>query len=230
MTKKSSLPGFLKPFLRTLRYAYGKLTHRPRSREELQSYWSRPPDKGNFPEDYLQGAARSEWLAGIVKRHLKEQGSILEIGCNVGRNLAHLYRAGFRRLAAIEINEDALRLLRQTFPEVAAVARFERGAVEEKIKVFPDNEFDLVFTMAVLEHIHKDSEWIFGEMVRVTKDLLITVEDEREVSERHFPRRYDRIFKELGMTQVETHDCSAIEGLGAGFTARVFSKTGPRRH
>jgi hypothetical protein len=100
------------------------------------------------------------------------------------------------------------------------------GPVEEAIKTYRDGQFDVVYTMAVLEHIHSESEWVFREMVRVTKDFLVTVEDERGFSERHFPRRYDKVFKPLGMAEVEAR--GDIPGLGRGFQARVFRKPATR--
>ena len=96
---------------------------------------------------------------------------------------------------------------------------------EDIIGKFEDNEFDIVFTMAVLEHIHTDSEWIFTEMARITKTHLITIEDERGISWRHFPRDYKKVFEQLGLVQIEEIDCSKIDRLGDGVYARVFQKT-----
>ena len=96
--------------------------------------------------------------------------------------------------------------------------------VEEIIREFRDCEFGIVFTMAVLEYIHTDSEWIFPEMVRVTKDFLITIEDERCISWRHFPRNYKKVFESLGMKQVQEFNCGEVGILNSGFFARIFRK------
>lgn len=96
--------------------------------------------------------------------------------------------------------------------------------IEEIIKELRDGEFDIVFTMAVLEHIHTDSEWIFSEMVRITKDFLITIEDERGISWRHFPRNYKNVFESLRMKQIEEINCSEVDELGSDFFARIFKK------
>jgi SAM-dependent methyltransferase len=227
-----AVPGFLKPLLRPVYEAalaaFHRLTHRPSSRDDLHSYWRRPPDPGNTPTDYLEGTARSRWLVELVQKHLGPsfaEAKILEIGCNIGRNLNQFHAAGFRALAAIEINADAIALLRRHFVELGKTADIKNAPVEEAIKTYADDQFDVIYTMAVLEHIHRDSEWVFGEMVRVARRFIITVEDEKGFSERHFPRRYDKIFTTLGMTEIETHERIGIEGLGAGFVARVFTKT-----
>ena len=78
--------------------------------------------------------------------------------------------------------------------------------------------------MAVPEYIHKDSEWVFAEMARITKNLLVTIEDERGSSWRHFPRNYRKVFERLGMKQTEDLNCHGVDGLSAAFYARVFEK------
>lgn len=226
---KQLVPEFLKPllrpFYRAARFGYGKLTHRPDSRDALHDYWRNPPDAGNFPTDYLHGGGRSPYLVELVGRHIGPVGRharILEVGCNIGRNLAALHGAGYTDLTGIEINAAALRLLREHFPEVARIADLRNSPVEEAIKTLRDGEFDLIYTMAVLEHIHRDSEWVFAEMARATGNILITIEDEQGFSHRHFPRSYDKVFTRFGLTQIESHECTDIEGLGGGFFARVF--------
>ena len=222
------VPGFLKPYLRPIYEravdASKKLKYRHKSRTELHDYWRKPPDAGNFPTDYLEGAPRSQWLVELVQKHAGGDAKLLEIGCNIGRNLEHFYRAGFRDLSAIEINENAVKALREHFPEMGKAAQIFIGPVEEGIKTFADNQFDVVYTMAVLEHIHADSEWIFADMARVAKRFVVTIEDEREFSDRHFPRKYDKVFTAHGLTQVEGIECVDVPTLGAGFFARVFRK------
>ena len=163
----------------------------------------------------------------IIKKRAKPNAKILEIGCNVGRTLNYLFLAGFRDLSGIEINEEAVQLLKQSFPEMAGHAAIHNAPVEKSIGQFGNGEFDIVFTMAVLEHIHRDSTWIFPEIVRIAKDYLVTVEDERSRGWRHFPRNYARVFESLGMKQIEEIRCNEIDGLnysGSQFYARVFAK------
>lgn len=198
------------------------------SLKDVQKFW-RDPDAANLPDGYRAGGApRSEFLVELVKRRVQPDDEILEIGSNVGRNLHYLRSAGFSKLAGIEISEAAVRKLGEAFPDLAASVRLLNEPVERAIKRFRDDEFALVFTMAVLEHIHTDSEWVFGEMVRITRNALITIEDERGISRRHFPRDYGEVFAALGLKEIETVDCSAIEGLGSDFRARVFVKPAER--
>ncbi len=221
MKLASLVPNFLKPLLRPI---YRKVTHRPKTRDELHRYWRRPWDGSNLPQGYFEGDEKSELLLRLIEKYADHQSRILEIGCNVGRNLNCLYTAGFRRLEGIEISEEAVELLKQSYPEMGGNSGIHNAPVEDIIKEFEDGEFDIVFTMAVLEHIHRDSEWIFAEMVRTTRGFLVTVEDERGISWRHFPRNYRKVFERLGLKQIEEFKCDEVDGLGRNFYARVFQK------
>lgn len=164
-------------------------------------------------------------MVQTIKRHSNLNARILEIGCGVGRNLKSLLSAGFYRLEGIEINQEALRVLKTSYPDLAQKAKLYNASIEEVIKTFQDGEFDVVFTMAVLEHIHKDNEWCFHEIARITKTLLITIEDEFTISPIHFPRNYKKIFQSLGLRQIEEFKGNPSTGLGRNFVARIFEKT-----
>jgi SAM-dependent methyltransferase len=226
--RTSLIPFFVK---RPLRRAYNimlRLVHPRASRDEIHRYWRKPSDDANRPEDYAEMPemrGRSALLRELVGTRAGDDPNVLEIGCNVGRNLDHLLHTGVRRLTGIEISEPPVKMMRQVYPELASTARILNMPVEDAIKNLGDGEFDLVYTMAVLEHIHPDSEWVFGEMVRVTRNLIITIEDEESVSGRHFPRRYKRIFEPLGMQQIEERKCDSISGFDRSFVARVFVKS-----
>lgn len=224
------VPSFFKPVLRPIyckiHYLYKRITYHTRSRSELYQYWREPwkYDKNNLPENYLKPKERSIFLLKIMKPYVSINERILEIGCNVGRNLNFLFNAGFKKLEGIEISEKAVKLLNKHYPEMAQHVKIYNVPVEEKIKNFKNCEFDIVFTMAVLEHIHKDSEWILPEIARITKKYLITIEDERSLSWRHFPREYKKIFEHFGMKQVQEFNCSEVEGLGSNYFARILRK------
>jgi SAM-dependent methyltransferase len=62
------------------------------------------------------------------------------------------------------------------------------ASLEDALRSFSDQQFDFVFSLAVLEHVHDDSEAVFAEIARITSRVLVTIEDERNYTERHFPR------------------------------------------
>jgi len=227
------IPNFVKPVLRPL-YSVAlssrlgrkiALALYPESRNTLHQYWREPRDESNLPQNYLVGRqVRSQLLVKMIREYASPSAKILEIGCNVGRNLNYLFEAGFKNLAGIEISQKAVQLLNQAYPEMAHSARIYTAPVEEVIKSIEDGEFNVVFTMATFGHIHTESEWIFGETVRITKDSLITIEAEGVRYWGHYPRNYRKVFESLGMKQVEVIDCSKVEGYSTNHMARVFKK------
>ena len=204
-----------------------------KSRNEIHDYWKSPDDGMNLPENYskvngeeqaISRDLRSQFLIKMMDAHSNSEENILEIGCNVGRNLHYLYEAGYKNLNGIDISKNAIILMKNTYPRMVKNVKIINRSIEEGIRDYKNNEFEVVFTMAVLEHIHPDSEFIFSEMVRITKNLLITIEDEKHVSWRHFPRNYKHIFEPLGMEQIYEHHCKKKDGLGPNFRARIFLK------
>jgi SAM-dependent methyltransferase len=197
----------------------------PRTRAELHEYW-REPDAANRAEGYANPIERSAFLMELLEPFVSRDDPILEIGPNVGRNLEHLRRVGFKHLAGIEISSKALEAMRAVYPDLVPAVTIYNAPVEDVIRDLPDQSFGAVFTMAVLEHIHPDSDWIFAEMVRICRSVIVTIEDEESQTWRHVARDYRMIFESLGMIQVREGDPSAIGGFGSKFRARVFERTG----
>jgi SAM-dependent methyltransferase len=195
------------------------------SADDLRHYWSDPPDADNAPETYLseQALPRSAFLVGLVQEIAPPDARILEVGCNVGRNLNALRQAGYGDLTGIEINSAALDILRERQPELAAVATLRNESVEDAARTFRDGEFDVIYTVAVLEHIHTSSEWVFAEMARAARRGVITMEDERTTTWKHFPRNYRDAFEAVGLKQVKEVPLGPEQALDEGFVARVFA-------
>jgi SAM-dependent methyltransferase len=189
------------------------------TRDELWSFW-RSPDPSNQPEGYRDAPERTAFLLELVERHVAKDAAILELGCNVGRNLNALALAGYTDLTGVEINRDAVALLRKTYPALDG-ATIRAIPIEQAVKPFRDQAFGLVYTMAVLEHLHPDSEFVFRHMARIGRKVIV-IEDEFGVSNRHFPRNYGEVFRDLGMLEVGTQSCANVPGLGPDFMARVF--------
>lgn len=182
---------------------------------EVHEFW-RNPGAGNLPTEYLEGSERSAFLVGLVSRYAAKDARILELGCNVGRNLHALAEAGFTKLSGVEISANAVALMRESYPDLAS-ARVVVSPIESAVEWIVPDAFDLVYSMAVLEHVHAESEWIFPRMQRIAR-TIVTVEDEHGVSDRHWPRDYSTVFA----GQVESASCADVPGLGPDFMARVF--------
>lgn len=179
-----------------------------KSLTEVHDYWlSQNTDGPNSYVAHMSGEDRSLLLLEKINDYFSQKDiKILEIGCNVGRNLNVLFKDGYRNLTGIEINSNAVRAMKEHYPEMAKTAKIFNSKIEDKIKDFKSQEFDLVFTMAVLMHIHTESEWIFDEMARITNKYLVTIEDESGVATKNFPRNYKEVFEKRGMKEIKSFE------------------------
>lgn len=199
------------------------------SLEEAHKYWMHPDDGANNPLEYLVDSerlrARNTSLLSIFEKHVDPSDSILEIGCNAGRNLHALWNAGYQNLSAIEISANAIDTMSRFLPEVHKNTKITIGAIEDIIKVIPSTRHDVIFTMAVLVHLPYESDWIFKEIARRAKKKIIIFECEAqsEHSPRHFPRKYKRLFQLCKRPQIE--QVWPVPGLPKSYVCRVF---GPR--
>lgn len=197
-----------------------------KSRDQLRNYWMSPSDTGNRPEAYARNLKRSEFLGNLVKSLVPQPRTILEIGCNVGRNLDFLRGANYQNLTGIELSTPAVEEMKRYFPDLAASATIINAPVESVLPGFKDRQFDLVYTMAVLVHIPPESESIFSDIARIAGQQIITIEDEQHHSIRHFPRNYNTIFVNLGFHEIAWYDGDKMAeiGLPRDYVARVFQR------
>ncbi|RBI62143.1 class I SAM-dependent methyltransferase [halophilic archaeon] len=172
----------------------------------------------------------SETLATVVEYYAREDAAILEVGCGSGRHLAHLRKNGFENLTGVDINDESFDVMAEQYPKLAATGTFHTGAIEDVVPEFPDDAFDVVYSVETLQHIRPENEWVFEELTRVTSDLLITAENEGNSPQRgradeevsyvndDFPlyyRNWKRVFSDLGLAQL-------VSEPGKRDTVRVF--------
>ena len=191
------------------------------SKDEVQNYWKNPSDpEFNSPKSYLESTTKNtQILLDIVNDSLdNKEIKILELGCNVGRNINKFFENGFKNLFAIEINSEAISLMKKSFPNTFSSTKIFESSIENKIKEFSDNQFDLVFSMAVLMHIHNDSDWIFQHIARITKKNLIIMENENIKARKNFPRNYKNTFEKFGLKEKKSFN------LEDGYICRIFSR------
>ena len=174
-------------------------------------------------QNYIDGEAKSQFAVSlIVGLAPSRSSSILELGCNVGRNLEYLRIAGYKNLSGIEISPRALPVREKHFPDLDI--DYYEGRIEDWIVDF--GEYDVVFSLAVLQHIHPNSEWIFPEIARVAKKGIVTIEDESGDTKALWPRNYGEIFTGLGWTEATAVSCGHIKGLRDAYIARTFDIKG----
>jgi SAM-dependent methyltransferase len=96
--------------------------------------------------------------------------SVLEFGCNAGRNLALIKRRLSKaRLVGMDLNRTAIAAGRRAF-------RLDlRVADENSLATIPDSSFDVSFTVSVLDHISVPEETI-AQLSRISRGFVITYE------------------------------------------------------
>lgn len=120
----------------------------------------------------------SESIRRVLDRFVDRDAPVLEVGCSSGRHLAHLQAGGFEDLSGIEVNDAAFEVMTESYPDLAARATVYLDAVEDVVGEFEDDRFAAVYSVETLQHVHPDAAWVFGELARITDDLLVTVENE----------------------------------------------------
>lgn len=208
----------------------------PLGREALHTYWATrgapQADDTNALSCYTRAVAWSCFLADwIANTGLDHHATILELGCNLGRNLAFLRYRGYTRLTAIEINPHAIAAMRDTYPLTAASSEIRLGALEEVLPNLPERSYDLVFSVGVLVHIHSESAFILDHIARVARQYILTIEDERSLTPRHFPRDYQDVFAARSWRQIRVCDfrdagseLTNLLGLQPEYVARLFER------
>jgi pseudaminic acid biosynthesis-associated methylase len=166
----------------------------------LEELWA-----GTFGDEYVErnrraGEARAAFWDALLER--TRPASVLEVGCNLGANLAHVARrVAPHRVYGIDVNARALGELRRALPDVNAVHAPARELP------FRDRHFDLVFTMGVLIHQPETTlPLVLAEIARTARERVLMgeyfAEKTTEVPYRGqsgalFKRDYGRIFGEL---------------------------------
>jgi pseudaminic acid biosynthesis-associated methylase len=130
-------------------------------------------DRNTFDEEQLDrlwsesyGLSRSsinrEFLELIPK-----DASFLEVGCNVGNQLAMLRYLGYSNLSGLEIQHYALQVARSRLENIL----LRQGSA--LALPFEDNSFDVVFTSGVLIHIApEDLPRAMNEIHRCTRKYI----------------------------------------------------------
>lgn len=140
----------------------------PRSLDKLEEL---------FRDNY--GVTRTG-LNKVFLSRLDRSIRVLEVGCNVGLQLACLQRMGFKNLYGIESQDYAIKLSRKNTKNINII---KGNALNLP---FTDGYFDLVFTSGVLIHINpKDIRRAMEEIYRASNKYIWGFE--------YYSKRYEEI-------------------------------------
>jgi len=111
--------------------------------------------------DYIESCERDP-LWSIIRKHIPPRARILEAGAGSGKWLAFLHERGYN-VSGIELNAKSVERFRLAFPGIEYVA----GDICSL--PFPDEHFDAVLSLGVMEHFVDGPDAAMREMVRVLK-------------------------------------------------------------
>ncbi len=203
----------------------------PSETEDAKQFWRQTELMGKS-----YGARPPEYALKIARLIAAGQPeSVFEFGCNAGRNLEQLRTLlPSARLAGVDINAASIRFGRSR--------GFDIWVGDERILAgFPDNSWDLTFTISVLDHV-PDHRPIANELLRVSRKYMLLYEPcvrgrvgkieepERASDDRRVvPYSYLHNYYELG----DTSDARLLldesipvkpTGVGPYYRAMLFSK------
>lgn len=190
-------------------------------------YWN-APDEQNNPESYLRRAKNekpTEYLFSLIQKHCPSVGSILELGCNCGHNMAYLKARMDVGIDGIELNGEAIKLLREEYPCLSKSEIFHGNMIDVIGAMDAQAKYDLIFSKAALMHLHPTTVGVFwDQLARLSGKYLLTIELESCGSDRAFGRNYKDIFLATGFSETFSElvqdDATGIRG----YQTRIFKR------
>jgi SAM-dependent methyltransferase len=114
-----------------------------------------------YVENGRQNVAGLSAALARVGRRLEDAERVLDFGCGSGRTLQALPRVPGQEVHGCDVNEPAVRWAREHIPSV----RFEHSGFEPPLP-YPDESFDVVYSISVLTHLDEPDQGRWVEEVR----------------------------------------------------------------
>lgn len=150
--------------------------------------------------------------------------SILEVGCNVGVQLAVLDNLGYPQLVGIEPQAEAIAIGHSRYPKIV----FNQGTAFHLPYI--DNYFDLVFTAGVLIHIHPDDlDLALQEICRVSNSYIAGFEYyAQKITTVSYRGRDNLLWKMNYLSQYQRlyPELKIVNSMMLEFNKSVYNKSG----
>jgi SAM-dependent methyltransferase len=184
---------------------------------QTYKYWSdRKIGDINGPDkfgDSKTNKARSAYIQRLIeKANISKRESIFEVGCNCGRNLAHLRDCGYPNVSGLDISPAAIEIAKAQ----GLTVECRPLAIEEKAK------YDVVFSLATLQHVFDPK--LLASVGTMAMHTIITVEDETGLAWMQVARNYGEVFTALGFEQMHTERVPEDSGLPDFYVARILKR------
>lgn len=111
-----------------------------------------------------ENAVRTPWVLEEIRRSVKEKASVLDIGCGAGLLSNALAQEG-HTVSGIDLSEGSLKVAKK----YDATGRVDYRKANAYSLPYPDQSFDAVCAMDVLEHV-EEPHLLVAEASRVLKD------------------------------------------------------------
>jgi pseudaminic acid biosynthesis-associated methylase len=176
---------------------------------EQQLFW-----KDEYANEYIHKNSNFNIELGIkawaeMLRNISGISSVLECGCNIGRNINFLNKLlPETKKSIIEISPEAFKFVINQYN----IDHSFNGPIASSI--FSPSSFDLVFTMGVLIHIHPDD--LLQNMQKMysfsSKYILIGEYFNRTPVMIEYQGKKDRLFKnDFGRLFIESFDVKLVD-------------------
>ena len=194
-----------------------------READAARAFWAEHP----IQDYYRFRQPQTDLVIAEVEKIANEKGiSVLELGCNLGRNLHFLREVLSKKglpvkVRGLDVNGPVIEEGRRSFGFTAAELQI---ADERSLEQIADGAFDCAFTVSVLDHL-PDIRETCRHLLRVAPKLLVFVEldvgasgkvqgtvDGSPIVGFSYSFDYVRILRELGATILVDRPVS----LGAG--------------
>ena len=177
---------------------------------QLYDFLSQEQAMGQYYPAAPKWSSRSQSIINLLSPLITKEDSILEIGCNTGRNLNHLWQAGYKNVRGMEISEHFVKRLRIEYPCLAMIP-VDIGPAELSIQRYDSESVDVIFTMSVLEHLHPDRRFLFEEIARVARKYVLAIEPRHgKRSHMQYPWDIKNEFTAVGLPHIDTKPWSVL--------------------
>lgn len=175
-----------------------------KNREE---FWGKEAGEKFYKKNLTVAKFRTPFIAKMIK--INGAKSVLELGCNVGRNLAAIHKLSPDiRITGFDIAEDAIQYAKEVEKNPA---EFIVGSLYD-LSQFDDNSFDIVFTSSVLFHIPSEKvPGVIKEMSRIASKFIFNIERHSKVEKavvwreevpHQWTADYEQAYKNAGLDPV----------------------------
>jgi len=139
--------------------------------EAVETYMQ--PFAGTFGYDVVKNGhldiSRFYPICQTIAAYKPISGSVvLSSGCGSAGELAVCLELGAKRSFGIEVDEDLLQLATTRFQDNPQAERVDLRHYQGKELPYPDQEFDLIISLHVIEHV-QDAELYLRELFRVLR-------------------------------------------------------------